>query len=138
MAREVVGPVSAIPPGSQKVISVRGREIAVFNVHGEFFAFLNRCPHQGAKLCAGAVIGLVESSEPGTYRYSRRGEMLRCPWHGWEFDLRTGQSWCTPDKVKVRQYPTAVIKGGPDLVKGPYVAETYDVSIEHDYVVVDI
>src|SRR6267378_6278301 len=77
----------------------------------EYFAVGNRCPHEGASLCKGRIVGLVESSEPGSYQFSRRGELLRCPWHGWEFDLRTGKSWCEPDRTKVRSFELKVESG---------------------------
>ncbi len=67
----------------------------------------------------------------------RKGEMLRCPWHGWEFDIRTGQSWCDPQRVRARLYPVAV-EPGAEVVKGPYVAETFPVSVEQDYVVLEM
>jgi 3-phenylpropionate/trans-cinnamate dioxygenase ferredoxin subunit len=69
--------------------------------------------------------------------FSRVGELLRCGWHGWEFDMRTGQSWFDPKRVKVRTCPV-VIEDGETLAKGPYVAETFPVSIEGSYVVIDI
>ena len=90
MVRHVVATVDDIAPGQRKLVHVQGRDIGIFNVGGEFFAIANRCPHEGASLCKGRVVGLVESSEPGSYQFSRPGEMVRCPWHGWEFDLRTG------------------------------------------------
>ncbi len=49
-------------------------------------------------MCEGILTGLIESDEPGHYKYSRKGEIIRCPWHGWEFDVRTGQSYCEPEK----------------------------------------
>jgi 3-phenylpropionate/trans-cinnamate dioxygenase ferredoxin subunit len=61
--------------------------------------------------------------------------MVRCPWHGWEFDIRTGQSWCEPAKVRARAYPTG-IAAGAEVIKGPYVAETVPVTVEEQYVVV--
>jgi nitrite reductase/ring-hydroxylating ferredoxin subunit len=82
MSRHVVAPMRDLPPGSRKLVDIDGRAIVIFNIGGEFFALLNRCPHQGGNLCEGKLIGLVESSEPGVYRYSREGEILRCPWHG--------------------------------------------------------
>ena len=63
----------------------------MFNVKGEYFALLNKCPHNGGSLVEGVLTGLVESSEPGRYAYSRQGEVIRCPWHGWEFDIITGK-----------------------------------------------
>jgi hypothetical protein len=48
------------------------------------------------------LIGLAQSSDPGEIEYTRLGEILRCPWHGWEFDIRTGQSYCDPKKFRTR------------------------------------
>jgi nitrite reductase/ring-hydroxylating ferredoxin subunit len=147
MSKHVVASVSDIPPGEKKLVTVRGRPIAIFNLGGEFFGLLNRCPHQGGSLCDGVVTGLVQSTEPGKYTYTRKGEIVRCPWHGWEFDIRTGQSWCEPSRIQVRAYPVEVAHGGTlvaapgsgdQMVEGPYVAETVQVSVENDYVVVDV
>ena len=147
MARYVVGTVDEIPPGQRKIVEVDGRSIGVFNVGGEFFALLNRCPHQGGPLCSGRLSGFLRSTEPGQYIYSRPGEILRCPWHGWEFDIRTGQSWFDPAQVRVRSYDVAVAPGAAlqvadpamqGLEKGPYVAETYPVLVEQQYVIVDL
>jgi nitrite reductase/ring-hydroxylating ferredoxin subunit len=148
MPRYVVATVDEIPPGGRKIVTLEGRSVGVFNVGGEFFALRNRCPHQGGPLCDGRLAGFVTSPRPGEYRFTRPGENLRCPWHGWEFDIRTGQSWCEPARVRVRRYDVAVepgtaiaASGEPDmegLVKGPYVAETYLVSVEQQFVVVEI
>jgi len=136
MSRHVVARLNEIAPGKSKAMHVEGRDIAIFNVDGEYFAFLNRCPHEGAELAFGKLTSLVESDRPGCYAVSRKNEILRCPWHGWEFDLRTGQSYCDPQRTRVRTYDVAVAPG-EELVKGPYVAETFPVSIEEDYLVID-
>jgi 3-phenylpropionate/trans-cinnamate dioxygenase ferredoxin subunit len=136
MPSYVVASTEEIPEGSRKLVKVRGREIAVFNVKGEYFALLNRCPHEGASLVCGVLVGLVESKEPGDFTYSRPGELLRCPWHGWEYDVRTGQSYCDPDDMKIKSYAVAVAPG-ERIVKGPYVAETFSVSVDGNYVVVE-
>jgi 3-phenylpropionate/trans-cinnamate dioxygenase ferredoxin subunit len=137
MARHVVASVGEIAPGDCKIVTVQGREIGVFNVGGEHFALINRCPHEGAPLCRGVLVGLAESDRPGQFRLVRQGEMLRCPWHGWEFDIRTGQSWCDPDSVRARSYAVTV-EPGEALAKGPFVAETVPVSVEREYVVVEV
>ncbi len=138
MARKhVVAAVSEIPPGGRKLVTADGRAIVVFNLGGEFFALGNRCPHRGGSLCEGRQTGLVESDEPGEYRYTRRGEIIRCPWHAWEFDIRTGKSWCDPERIKARRYGVSV-EPGAKLVEGPYVAETFRVSVEDQYVVVQV
>ena len=102
MARHVIAPVDELPPGTRKFLTIEERPIAVFNIKGEFFGLLNRCPHQGAALCEGPLIGLAQSSDPGEIQYTRLGEILRCPWHGWEFDIRTGQSYCDPKRFRTR------------------------------------
>jgi 3-phenylpropionate/trans-cinnamate dioxygenase ferredoxin subunit len=172
MARYVVGTVDDIPVGGRKIVEIGGRSVGVFNVNGEYFAVLNRCPHQGGSLCSGRQSGVVTSNRPGDYTYGRSGEIIRCPWHGWEFDLRTGQSWFDPRAVRVRRYDVSVEPGSvlvaemeedapppaepgtspaevsasgggtPDaamggLAKGPYVAETFPVFVEQQYVIVD-
>jgi nitrite reductase/ring-hydroxylating ferredoxin subunit len=148
MAKYVVATTDELRPGQRKVVEVAGRSIGLFNVNGEFFALRNRCPHQGGPLCSGRLHGFVESSLPGEYEFSRPGELLRCPWHGWEFDIRTGQSWFDPAKTRVRAYEVSVAPGGAlaadapptegGLAKGPYVAETYPVSIDREYVLIEV
>ncbi len=137
MTRHVVAKSAEILPGQRKLVQAGGREIVIFNLNGEFFALLNRCPHQGASLFHGDLIGLVRSTEPGQYCYSRRGEMLKCSWHGWEYDIRTGQSWCDPKSTRVKSYPVEVEEGA-HLVKGPFVAETFPIVVEDEYLVVEI
>ena len=137
MAKHVVAAVGDIPPGTRKLTHVNGRAIVVFNLGGTFYALNNRCPHRGGSLHLGVQTGLVESKEPGRYDYSRRGEMVKCPWHGWEFDIRTGQSWCDPKSTRARQFQVSV-ESGEALVKGPYVAETFPVAVEEDYLVVEV
>ena len=137
MARHVVAPVGDIPPGGRKLVEVAGRAVVVFNLGGEFFALSNRCPHRGGSLCQGVTTALVQSSEPGEYRTSRRGEIIRCPWHSWEFDIRTGQSWCDPQSTFVRRFEVKV-EAGEQLAKGPYVAETFPVTVEDDYLVIEL
>jgi len=148
MARYVVAAVDEIPPGGRKIVEVAGRSIGIFNLSGEFFALRNRCPHQGGPLCQGKIFGLVQAQAPGAIEYTRPGEILTCSWHGWEFDIRTGQSWCDPERLRVRRYDVSVESGAtlvaeeegpaPGKVRGPYQAETYPVAIDGQYLVVEI
>jgi nitrite reductase/ring-hydroxylating ferredoxin subunit len=137
MARHVVAACNEIAAGEKKLVLVAGREVGIFNVAGEFFALSNRCPHEGGSLCDGLIAGIVKSNGPNDYRVERKGEFIRCPWHGWEFDIRTGQSWCDPNSLRVRQFDVHV-ESGEELAKGPFVAERFPVSVENDYVVVEI
>lgn len=147
MAKYVVAAVDEIPLGGRKIVEVAGRSIGVFNVNGDFFALRNRCPHQGGPLCEGRIFGVVEAEVPGELLYSRPGEIITCAWHGWEFDIKTGQSWCDPERLRVRSYevrvePGAALVAEPAAqagkVKGPYTAETFPVSLDGRYVVLEV
>jgi 3-phenylpropionate/trans-cinnamate dioxygenase ferredoxin subunit len=135
--RYVVATVDEVAPGTSKLVTVRGRELGVFNVNGSFYALLNRCPHEGASLCKGRIIGLVSSDEPGQYRVTRQGEFLKCPWHGWEFEIATGQSYCDPKGTFVKAYKVEV-EPGAELAKGPFVAESFPVTVDGDYLVIEM
>jgi nitrite reductase/ring-hydroxylating ferredoxin subunit len=139
----VVGPVSDFPPDSQRLVTVGRRAIAIFNVRGTLYALYNQCPHQGGSLCAGTVVGRLESPEPGRYDYDSSRPMIKCPWHGWEFELATGRSWADPERVRVRPYAVEVASGGslandPEQIAGPYTATTVPVTVDGDYVVVSL
>ena len=135
MTKYVVAPVREIAPGGRKLVEVKGRRIVIFNLKGEFFAVSDRCPHQGGPLSEGLLTGFVSSPAPGEYCYSRQGEVIRCPWHSWEYDIRTGKSWCDPRRVQVRRFAVDVEQGAR-LVEGPYVAEMFPVTVEDEYIVV--
>ena len=114
----VVGRVEEIPPGARKiVVPFRGRAgIGVFNVGGEFFALRNLCPHKQGPLCTGFVSGRMLAAAPpssldeGGLGWADEGEIIRCPWHLWEFEIRTGR--CLVDaSVRVKTYPVTVRNG---------------------------
>ena len=105
-----VAPASTIPPGTRTVVEIAGRSIGIFNVHGTFVAVLNVCPHELAPVCRGPVRGTTLASLPGEYTWGREGEILACPWHGWEFDLLTGKALADPRR-RLRRYPVTVRDG---------------------------
>ena len=131
--RFVVCAVDELPPGARRIVTVGSRSIGVFNIGGRYYALRNTCPHQGAPLCEGPLTGTTLPGPPGTFRYGREGEVLRCPWHGWEFDVTSGRSIFNPHAVRVRAYPVAV----EDADRGPggVRVETYPVSVERKMVV---
>ena len=122
--RFVVGKSDEIPPGSRKIVRVAGRSIGVFNVDGQYYAIRNRCPHQGAPLCEGKLWGALKSDVPGSFEYSGTKDILACIQHGWEFSLRTGQSWCDPKRLRVRAYQVDVEE--PEAVGTDMPAATMD------------
>lgn len=135
--RHVVAASNEIAPGDKKVVTVAGREIGVFNVGGKFYALSNRCPHEGGSLCEGLITGIALSNGPNDYRIERKGEFIRCPWHGWEFDIKTGQSWCDPKSMRLRSFDVHV-ESGSEIAKGPFMAESFPVTIENDYIIIEM
>ena len=127
MRRYIVGKVSDLPPGERKIVEVQGRSIGVFNVHGTYYALRNSCPHQAAPLCLGALTGMTMPGKPGEYVWAREGEILRCPWHGWEFDVTSGRSVCNPHRTRVKTYEVTVEEDES--------VETYPVTLEEGLVV---
>ncbi len=107
--RHAVAAVSDLPPGARKIVTVDGRSVGLFNVHGRFIAVLNVCPHELAPVCLGRWSGTTAPSPPGQFNWGRENEILRCPWHGWEFDLLTGE--CLTDRRRLRRFPTSVEDG---------------------------
>jgi 3-phenylpropionate/trans-cinnamate dioxygenase ferredoxin subunit len=147
----VVSRLQDFPPGERRIVEAGKRSIGVFRVEDEFFAIRNRCPHQGGPLCRGPLLRTVKWTPPANYECGRQ-HLLQCPWHGWEFDIRTGKSWFDPNRWRVKRYDVEVTESGEGaaaaesagpvdaaaLVPGPYEAETYRVTAGRRYVVVEL
>jgi 3-phenylpropionate/trans-cinnamate dioxygenase ferredoxin subunit len=140
----VVCHASELPPGTRRIVRVGGKEIGVFNVDGNLFAVRNRCPHQGAPLCLGELTDLsvprFDGDDPPSRELERHGEILRCPWHGWEFDLRSGEA-IIREGWRVGTYRTFVSGGeadGAPYGEVPDAVETYRVSVAAGAVVVEV
>ena len=96
----IVGGIDDLRPGACIRFELPdGNELAVYNVGGEYYATENFCPHKGALLSEGALCGHV----------------IECWWHGWQFDVRTGECLTVPDRIK-----------------------TYDIKVEDGQVKVEI
>lgn len=104
-----IGRADEIAPGERKLIAVDGRSLGIFNVNGTYRVYLNICPHAFAPVCRGRVGGTTLPSAPGEYHWGREGEILACPWHGWEYDLLDGQ--CLTDRRKLFAFDVT-IEGG--------------------------
>ena len=115
--RVVVGPVSELSPGERKlIVPFRGRAgIGVFNIKGSFHALRNLCPHKSGPLCTGRIGPRVVSDAPPTVDghtldLVQEGEIIRCPWHMWEFEIATGRCLVDP-KARVKTYPVVIEEG---------------------------
>ena len=133
--KHVVAPLADFKSGDRKIITVGGRSIGVFRVGDRFYGIRNRCPHQGGPLCQGRIAPWPVSNAPGEFGMESEATLLACPWHGWEYDLATGQSFLGPAEPGVKSYEVSVEPGA--RVPGPYIAETFPVHVEEDYVVID-
>lgn len=109
VTRHVICPADEFHPGDRTIVEASGLSIGVFNIDGEFYAINNVCPHQLAPLCEGDLTGLVTAEEVDaeTYQYERPGEIVTCPWHNWEFDIKTGESVFNPH-LRTRTYDVEV------------------------------
>ena len=87
-----VAPTDEIGPGQTRLVEVNGKQIALFNVDGQFFALDNTCTHKGGPLAEGEV----------------SGHEVTCPWHGGRFDIRTGEVVGPPAPQAVARYGVRV------------------------------
>ncbi|MFD1676489.1 Rieske (2Fe-2S) protein [Alicyclobacillus fodiniaquatilis] len=90
--RHVICKVDALQPGEIKEAMLGRISIVICRTpDGEYYALSNRCVHQGAPMAKGKLCGATAPTDtPGEYRYVREGEILRCPWHGREYDVLRG------------------------------------------------
>lgn len=108
--RHVVCSADEFGPGQRRIVDVAGRSIGVFNIDGSYYALHNGCPHKGGALCEGPVCGTTLPTEDRSFVYGREGEIVRCAWHGWEFDIATGEAIADP-RIRARTYPVVVEDG---------------------------
>lgn len=101
----LVGEVSELVPGRFKIIREGALNIGVTRfADGTIRAVRNACPHKGAAICKGLIGGTWPPSAPGELDYDREGEILICPWHGFEYDLRTGEELYRKVPTRLRFY----------------------------------
>ena len=112
-AEYYVGAIADFAERSGVLVKAGGLEVGVFMVKGRLHAYENRCRHQGGPVCTGEIIGRYEQVvlPDGTVARERFADdevRIACPWHGWEYDLETGE--CTADRrfrlrrIEVRQH----------------------------------
>jgi nitrite reductase/ring-hydroxylating ferredoxin subunit len=110
-----VAEASAFADPGRKVVAIGAIEVGVFRLGDEFFAYENKCPHLEGPVCQGKILPLateaVESDGTSTGRvFSKTQTNVVCPWHGFEFDIRTGVH-PTDSRVRLRRIPVRVIDG---------------------------
>ena len=99
-----------LKPGEKRIVEILGRSVGIFNVKGKYYALHNRCPHMAGPLCSGPVTGTTKPTDKPEFIYYRADELIRCGWHGWEFEIQTGI--CMVDeRMRVRTYQVAIEDG---------------------------
>lgn len=105
-----IGTVREFKPGSRKVVKAGGREVGIFRLGRSFYAWENTCAHAGGPVCQGRIMNRVEERIAADgrslgLRFSRTRVNIVCPWHGYEYDIRTGRHQGNP---ALRLKPIAV------------------------------
>jgi nitrite reductase (NADH) small subunit len=107
MNRYFAAKVADVITNGRVIATIKGMEIGIFHVNGEFYAWRNVCPHAAAPVCEGQVCGTRLPSLVYEYAYGKDREVVRCPWHGWEFDLQHGRHLANTD-MNLRGFPVKV------------------------------
>lgn len=113
-ARIRVAAVGEIAVGERRIIPVDGYEIGVFRVSDDsFVAYRNVCLHQGGPVCEGRLFPrmtavVTDDGRLVAERYDTTEPHLVCPWHGWEYDLRTGE-FCGDRTRRLKAYPVEIV-----------------------------
>ncbi len=105
-----VADVAEIDDGERIIVEIQGKEIAIFNLDGEFFAILNHCIHQGGPLSEGEMVGKI-SLKKNDWDLAYGDEInIECPWHSWQFNIKNGNS-LSDNRYSVPTYETMVKNG---------------------------
>jgi nitrite reductase/ring-hydroxylating ferredoxin subunit len=96
--------------GDHVLVEIDGIEIAVYRTADGYHAVGNFCVHQGGPVCEGPVSGKLTENEDGRLQYDDREQVVRCPWHGWEFDIESGEHLARP-QYRLPTYDTMVENG---------------------------
>lgn len=118
MSEHIICPADSVGEGEHVIVELKGREITIYNIGDEYVAYPNWCPHQGGPLCEGEVGGTTDAcfdreSLESTIQWVKEGEIVICPWHGWEFDLRENR-FLHDDDVTLPSYAVHIEDG--DLI----------------------
>jgi len=102
-----------VPPGEMRPFTVKNIPLViVHSTKGVFYAIYRFCPHQHSDLSTGILGGLTQAEEPGApFAYTRAGEIIRCAWHGFSYDVTSGACLTAPEKLRVKTYPLLVDDG---------------------------
>lgn len=128
-----VGMAASFSDPGRKLIEASGVEVGVFKLGGEFYAYENVCPHIGGPACQGKIIAKVEESvnpdrTSSGMEFSKTKLHVVCPWHGFEFDIKTGRH---PGNHRYRLKPIKVrVEDGHVIVSLPEMKQQQNVTVQ--------
>jgi nitrite reductase/ring-hydroxylating ferredoxin subunit len=106
------GPLEELPLGRFRIVELPLGAVGLLRTAGgSVHAVRNRCPHMGAPICRGHVGGTAVPSEPDEIRWGMAGEVLRCPWHGFEFNIASGENLFGITRARLRKYEVQIDHG---------------------------
>ena len=108
-----VGSLNEYKDKGKKVLLLDNDEVGIFRIGNDIFAYKNHCPHQGGPVCQGRLFSLVKENLDGEKQshgrlYDKEKLNIVCPWHGLEFDIRTGKHPGNPD-IKLESFQVEIV-----------------------------
>ncbi len=115
MAEYMAGSVDDYADGDRKVVVCGEFEVGVFRIENEFYAWHNRCAHRAGPICQGRIMQRVLEPVAGdmtvrSQRYDETESQIVCPWHGYEFSIKTGRHQGN-DRVRLRKAELTIRDG---------------------------
>jgi nitrite reductase/ring-hydroxylating ferredoxin subunit len=117
LLKQFVGKTGDFPNNRSKRVQAGKKKLLIWKKDDFFFATGEECPHQGASLSTVELSGTMLPSDPKELVYGLEGTVIRCPWHAWEFDVKTGKKMYEDD---------------------PRCLSVYEVIVENDDVYINI
>lgn len=115
-----IGCADDFPLDEFRIVTAGTRSIGVVRrADGTVDAVRNWCPHKGAEVCKVKLSGTTIPGPPGTLAWGHDGQIVRCPWHGFEFDIRTGERPYSDSRMRLRVYPARIESGMILVDMGP-------------------
>ena len=105
-----VGSIEEFPEGRASVVMAGRTEVGIVRWSGAVYAISAICSHQGGPLCQGVLAARLTARRPGEMLPDDAAPVIACPWHGWEFDLASGEAIWDP-AVRIRTFPVRVTNG---------------------------
>jgi nitrite reductase/ring-hydroxylating ferredoxin subunit len=106
--RRHAGRLEDIPTDGFHVVRLGSEEVGLVRTPNGVFALRNYCPHMGGRLCVGDIRGTMRATAPDEIVYDEEHQIVRCPWHRWEWSIETGTPVGRVTNLRVKMFPVEV------------------------------